>query len=197
MRNSSEHLPTWIWQLPEMPTDYRWFNPSAKWEGGHQMTFINGKAMRWPCQVTCRKYLGIDAFNECKGWIAIDLEIYEDSWDPIDAAKQMHEKTQPKCSAIALPSMLPIGSAHQMPLAWLLGQEFKLQKGHANDTLGLICRIIGQEAFQYKRILHPAPDKVHCSWAQISIQAVHRTLVLQSRIYMHIRKVMMNLGLPL
>ena len=34
------HLPISIQQLPEMPTDWRWFNLSAEWEGGHlQMTF--------------------------------------------------------------------------------------------------------------------------------------------------------------
>ena len=64
-----------------------------------------------------RKHLGIDAFNECRGWIAMDVESYEDSWDPIDPPEQMHDETQPEHSAIALPSTLPIGSAHWVPLA--------------------------------------------------------------------------------
>ena len=111
--------------------------------------------------VEARKYLGIDAFNECRGWLEMDVESYEDSWDPIDLPESTHDKTQPERSAIALPSILPMRSPHQLPLAWLFQQEFKLCKGHANDSLASICRIIGQEAFQYKKILWPAPNKVH------------------------------------
>ena len=121
----------------------------------------------------------------------MDAKTYEDSWDPIDLPEPTREETQPERSAIAL----PLGSAHQVPLARLLQQEFELQKGHANNSLATICRIIGQEAFQYKKILRPALDKVHRTWAQTSIQAVHRGLVLQSRIYMHTRKALINLGL--
>ena len=142
-----------------------------------------------------RKHLGIDAFNECQGWIAIDVETYEDSWDPIDPPEQMLDETQPERSVIALPSTVPIGSAHRVPLVRLLGQEFELRKGHANDALGSIRRIIGQEAFQYKKILRRAPDKVHRTRARASIQAVHRGLVLHSRIYMRTRKAIINLGL--
>ena len=142
-----------------------------------------------------RKHFGIDAFNECWGSIAIDYKTYEDSWDPTDPPELMHDEMQPECSAIALPLMLPIGSAHQVLLAQLLWQEFELHKGHANDALALICRIIGQGAFQYKKILRHVPDKVHCSQAWTSIQAVHQGLVFQSRIYMCMRKVIINLGL--
>lgn len=142
-----------------------------------------------------RKYLGIDAFNECRGWIEIDVDTYEDAWDPIDQPEQTRDETQPERFVIALPSTLPIGSAHRVPLARLLRQEFELRKGHANDSLASIRRIIGQEAFQYKKILRPAPDKVQRTRARTSIQAVHRGLVLQSRIYMRTRKAIINLGL--
>ena len=142
-----------------------------------------------------RKYLGIDAFNECTGWIVLDIETYEDEWDPIDPPERTRDETQPERSAIALPSTLPIGSAHRVPLARLLGQEFELRKGHANDALASVHRIIGQEAFQYKKILRPAPDKVHRTRARTSIQGVHRGLVLQSRIYTRTRNAIINLGL--
>lgn len=142
-----------------------------------------------------RKYLGVDAFNECQGWIAIDVETYEDPWDPVDPPENTRDETQPERSAIALPSALPASSAYRDPLARLLRQEFELRKGHANDSLESMRRIIGQEAFQYKKILRPAVDKVHRTRARASIQAVHRQLVLQSRIYMRTRKAMMNLGL--
>jgi hypothetical protein len=88
-----------------------------------------------------------------------------------------------------------VGSACRVPLARFLRQEFELRKGHANDTLASIRRIIGQEAFQYKKILRPAVDKVHRTRARVSIQGVHRQLVLQSRIYMRTRKAIITLGL--
>jgi len=60
-----------------------------------------------------RKYLGIDAFNECTSWvIVLDSDDYEDSWDPIDPPEQTPDETRPERSVIALPSTLPIGSAH-------------------------------------------------------------------------------------
>ena len=145
--------------------------------------------------VEARKYLGIDAFNECRGWMEMNVESYKDSWDPIDLPEPMHRKTQPEHSAIALPSTLPIRSVHQLPLAWLLQQEFELHKGHANDSLAWIHQTIGQKVFQYKKILWPTPGKVHCTRAQTSIQAVHRGLVLQSQIYIRTRKAMINLDL--
>ena len=110
----------------------------------------------------------------------MDIKSYDDLWDPIDLPEPMHDETQPECLAIALPSTLPIRSPHWLPLSQLLQQEFELHTGHANDSLASICRIIGQEAFQYEKILWPAPNKVHCTWAQTSIQAVHQGLVLQS-----------------
>jgi len=39
--------------------------------------------------VESRKYLGIDAFNECTGWI----DDYEDSWDPIDPPELTPDET--------------------------------------------------------------------------------------------------------
>ena len=123
------------------------------------------------------------------------FESYEDSWDPIDLPEPMHGETQPERSVIALPSTLPMRSEHRLPLAWLLRQEFELHKGHANDSLASICQTIGQEAFQYKKILWPAPNKVHHTWARMSIQAVHWGLVLQSQIYIQTRKAMINIDL--
>ena len=107
----------------------------------------------------------------------------------------MHGKTQPEHSAVALLLTLLMRSAHWLPLAQLLQQEFKLCKGHANDSLASIWHTIGQEAFQYKKILWPAPNKVYFTWGQTSIQAVHQGFVLQSWIYMHTRKAMFNLDL--
>ena len=91
----------------------------------------------------------------------MDVETYEDSWDPVVPPEKTQDETQSEHSTIALPSALPMGSAYQVPLAQFLQQEFELCKGHTNDSLALICTIIGQEAFQYKKILQPALDKVH------------------------------------
>ena len=83
----------------------------------------------------------------------MDVETYEDSWDPVDPPKQTQDETQSERLTIALPSALPMGPAYRVFLAQFLQQEFELCKGHANDSLALICTIIGQEAFQYKKIL--------------------------------------------
>ena len=83
----------------------------------------------------------------------MDVKTYEDTWDLIDLPEPTHDKTQPEHSAIALLSTLLLGSTHRVSLAQLLQQEFELCKGHANNSLATIRRIIRQEAFQYKKIL--------------------------------------------
>ena len=81
----------------------------------------------------------------------MDVETYEDPWDPVDLPEQIQDETQPEHLNIALPSALLMGSAYRVPLAQFLQQQFELRKGHTNDSLALICTIIGQEAFQYKK----------------------------------------------
>jgi hypothetical protein len=142
-----------------------------------------------------RKYLGIDAFDECIGWVTLSTEDYEDAWDPLDPPEPIPDQTRPECSAIALPSALLDRSPHRIPLARLLQREFELRKGHANDALSSIRKIIGQQAFQVKKVLRNAPDKVHRTRARTTYQAVQRELVLQCRIYMRTRRAMINLGL--
>jgi len=72
--------------------------------------------------------------------------------------------------------------------------EMELRKGHANNCLSAMCQMIGQEAFQYKKILQLAYDKIHQTWAQTSIQAVHQGVVLQAQIYTCTWKAMLSLG---
>ena len=146
--------------------------------------------------VESRKYLGIDAFNECIGWVVLSVEEYEDEWDPIDPPEDAFiDVARPECSAIALPSALPNNSIHRVPLARLMHLEFELRKGHANDALASIRKSIGLEAFQYRKILRPAPDKVHRTRARSSIQTVNRAKVLQARIYSRTRKAITSLGM--
>jgi len=142
-----------------------------------------------------RKYLGDDTFDECIGWEVLSTEEYEEVWDPTDPPELIPNQTRPECSVIALPSAIPKDSSHRPLVARLLQREFELRKGHANDALESIRKSIGQEAFQYKKILRPAHDKIHQTRARKSIQAVHRGLVLQSRIYSRTQKAILNIGL--
>ena len=73
--------------------------------------------------------------------------------------------------------------------------EMELRRGHANDCLGSIRRTIGQEAFEYKKVLRPAHDKIHQTRARSSIQNIHRGLVLQAQIYKRTREAMIKLGI--
>ncbi|KAF8816373.1 hypothetical protein BYT27DRAFT_7221526 [Phlegmacium glaucopus] len=90
---------------------------------------------------------------------------------------------------------LPQESPHRLLLTRFMEKELKLRRGHANDCLAEIRTIIGQEAFKYKRILQPANDKARRTRARSSIQAVHRTLVLQCRLYRRTRHAMLSLGM--
>ncbi|KAF8810584.1 hypothetical protein BYT27DRAFT_7280526, partial [Phlegmacium glaucopus] len=142
-----------------------------------------------------QKYLGVEAFMECIRQIELIPGDFEDDWDPIDPPTITPDRAQPEASSIALPSVLPDNSIHRPSLARIMGKELELRKGHANDCLAAIRIIIGQEAFKYKKELRPATDKVHQTQAQSSIQTVHRSLVLQSRVYKRTREAMMSLNL--
>jgi hypothetical protein len=157
--------------------------------------------------VDSRKYLGLEAYNECigedeseGGWEdateALNTE-FEPYWDPVDLPDISATLTRPETFAIAMPSALPASSAHRQPLARLLNMEMELRRGHANDCLGSIRRTIGQEAFEYKKVLRPAHDKIHQTRARTSIQNIHRGLVLQARIYKRTREAMIKLGIDL
>jgi len=153
--------------------------------------------------VDSRKYLGLEAYNECigedeseGGGEALTTE-FEPYWDPVDLPDISATTTRPETFVIAMPSALPATSAHRQPLARLLNMEMELRRGHANDCLGSIRRTIGQEAFEYKKVLRPAHDKIHQTRARTSIQNIHRGLVLQARIYKRTREAMMKLGIDL
>jgi hypothetical protein len=143
-----------------------------------------------------QKYLGVDAFKECLALIELDGTDFENDWDPIDPP-DMPNRDQPETFSIALPSALPHQSSNRPLLTQLMKKEMELRKGHANDCLATMRSIIGQEAFQYKKILRPAHDKVHRTRARSSIQTVHRTLILQSRLYKRTRKAMLSLNMEL
>jgi hypothetical protein len=154
--------------------------------------------------VDSRKYMGLEAYNECigegdgegagQGNEGLSTE-FETAWDPIDPPDLTQDTTRPETFVIALPSALPEKSAHRQLLTRLLQMEMELRRGHANDCLGSIRRTIGQEAFQYKKVLRPAHDKIHQTRAQTSIQNIHRGLVLQARIYKRTREAMIKLGI--
>jgi hypothetical protein len=147
------------------------------------------------------KYLGIDAFNECC-YESIDIcgTDFEEEWDdPIDPPVDdiPTDSARPESSSIALPSALPQQSAHRLSLSRLINTELELRKGHANDCLAEIRTIIGQQAFQYKKILRPAHNKALRTRARSSIQNVQRTLTLKSRLYKRTRKAMLSLDVEL
>jgi hypothetical protein len=142
-----------------------------------------------------QKYLGADAFNHCIGVIELDQTDFEQDWDPIDPPEIPPNGVRPESFSIVLPSALPRESPHRPFLNRIMEKELELRKGHANDCLAAIRTIIGQEAFQYKKILRPAHDKVHRTRARSSIQTVHRNLVLQSRIYKRTRSAMLSLNM--
>lgn len=144
-----------------------------------------------------QKYLGADAFNQCLGVIELSQSEFEDGWDPIDPPEIPPNGVRPESFSIALPSALPKESPHRLVLTRIMEKELELRKGHANDCLATIRTIIGQEAYQYKKIMKPAHDKVHRTRARSSIQTVHRNLVLQSRIYKRTRSAMLSLNMDL
>jgi hypothetical protein len=145
--------------------------------------------------IDSQKYLGVDAFMECMGIIELNQNDFAIEWDPIDPPTIALDGGRPEASSVALPSALPDGSPHRLSLTRIMGKELELRQGHANDCLVTIRTIIGQEAFKYKKDLRPAHDKVHRTRARSSIQTVHRTLVLHSRIYKRTRMAMISLHL--
>ena len=145
--------------------------------------------------IDAQKYLGIDIFNQCVGVIELSQTDFEDEWDPIDPPQIPLDGAQPESFSIPLPSSIPKESPQRPLLTRIMQKELELRKGHANDCLAAMRTIIGQQAFQYKKILRPAPTKVHRTRARSSIQKVGRNLVLQSRIYKQTRNAMLSLNM--
>jgi hypothetical protein len=144
-----------------------------------------------------QRYLGVEAFKECQGLIKLGAIDFESDWDPIDPPDIHPNGAQPETFLIALPSALPPQSSHRLLLIRLITTELELRKGHANDCLAEMRTSIGQQAFQCKKLLKPALTKVHRTRARSSIQIVHRTLILQTRIYNRTRNAMLSLGMEL
>ena len=145
----------------------------------------------------CQKYIGVEAFKECYGFIELGASDFESEWDPIDPPDKHPNGAQPESFSISLPSALPHESSHRHLISRLMTMELELRKGHANDCLAEMRTSIGQQAYQCKKILKPALTKIHRTRARTSIQNVHRTLILQTRIYNRTRNAMLNLGMEL
>lgn len=145
----------------------------------------------------CQKYLGIEAFKECLGFIELGATDFEIDWDPIDPPSIHPGGAQPESFCIALPSALPQNSTNRSLLIRLMEIELELRKGHANDCLADMRTTIGQQAYQCKKNLKSAQTKVHRTRARSSIQSINRTLILQTRFYNRTRKAMLNLGMEL
>jgi hypothetical protein len=145
-----------------------------------------------------QKYLGVEAFSECLGSIELSQTDFEEQWDPIDPPDIPPGASRPESLKIALPSAVPVHYPLRLLLTRIMEKELELRKGHANDCLAAIRRSIGQEAFQFKKILRPAKAKVHRTRAHSAIQSIHRDLVLQCRLYKRTRKSMfcLNMDLP-
>ena len=142
-----------------------------------------------------RKYLGSNAFSEVSGWEADPDNDFEDEEDdPTDCPTHMQDH-RPELSPIALPSSIPEGSRHRILLKGLREKELELRIGFTNDALVGICATLGQKAFHYHKGLRVARTKIHQTPARTSIQAVHRNLVLQARIYSHSRGALKRLGI--
>ena len=145
----------------------------------------------------CQKYLGVEAFKECLKDIELGATDFESDWDPIDPPVIHPNGAQPESLSIALPSTLPMESSHRVLLIRLMTTELELRKGHANDCLAEMRTTIGQQAYQCKKLLKPAVTKVHRTRARSSIQNIHRTLILQTRIYNRTRNALLSLGMEL
>jgi hypothetical protein len=143
------------------------------------------------------KYLGVEAFKECLGVMELGAPEFESEWDPIDPPLVHPNGAQPESFMIALPSALPQKSSHRLLLIRLMTTELELRKGHANDCLADMRTSIGQQAYQCKKILKPAHTKTHRTRARSAIQNVHRTLILQTRVYNRTREAMRSLGMEL
>ena len=145
----------------------------------------------------CQKYLGVEAFKECLRPIELGAADFESDWDPNDPPDVHPNGAQPELLSIALPSALPMQSSNRVLLIRLMTTELELRKGHANDCLAEMRSTIGQQAYQCKKLLKPALTKAHRTRARSSIQNVHRTLILQTRIYNRTRNAMLSLGMEL
>ena len=143
------------------------------------------------------KYLGVEVFKECMGDIDLSVTDFENDWDPIDPPLTHPHGPRPESLKIALPSALPMQFSYRLSLTRLMMTELELRKGHANDCLAAMRTTIGQEAYQYKKILWPAHSKEQRTRARSSIQNVHRALILQTRVYNQTRKAMLGLGMEL
>jgi len=141
------------------------------------------------------KYLSIEAYNEIAGQVEGTVDDCDDEWDPVDPPAIQPTRPQSELACLPMPSSLPHRSEQHVFLHHLIRQELELCKGHANDCLAAVRQILSQEAFQYKKILRNARDKVHQTQARSSIQKVHRSLVLQSQIYSHTQLAMKSLGI--
>jgi hypothetical protein len=150
-----------------------------------------------PFNADSHKYLGSEAFKECLGLIELGATDFESDWDPVDPPVMHPKGAQPESFSIALPSSLPEKSSHRHLLDRLMITELELRKGHANDCLAEMRTTIGQQAYQYKKVLKPALTKVHRTRARSSIQNVHRILILQTRVYSRTRDAMISLGMEL
>jgi len=142
-----------------------------------------------------RKYLGANAFSEISGWESDPDDDFEDEeGDPTDCPTHMRDH-RPELSPIALPSGIPVASRHRILLQGLCEKELELRIGFTNDALAGIRATLGQKAFHYRKGLRVARTKIHQTRARTTIQAVHRNLVLQARIYSRSRLALKRLGI--
>jgi len=147
-------------------------------------------------EVDARRYLGEDAHAEVSGYVAEEIDDFDENGNPIDLASVFHipANGRPELLAIPLPSRVTPTSQHRTQLAGLMKSEFELRKGHANDCLASIRQIIGQQSFQFKNLLRPAQGKVHRTRARTSIQSVYRDLTLKAQIYRRTQRALESLG---
>jgi hypothetical protein len=145
--------------------------------------------------IDSQKYLGVDALKECLGIIELSTTDFEIDSDPTDPPVNYPDGARPESLSIALPSALPQLSSNRLPLTRFMAIELELRKGHANDCLAAMRASIGQQAYQYKKILKPAHTKTHRTRARSSLQNVYRALILQTRLYIRTRKAMLSLNM--
>lgn len=145
--------------------------------------------------IDSEKYLGLDALKECLGILELSTTDFEIDSDPTDPPDIYPDGAIPESLSIALPSAIPRLSSHRLLYTRLMTTELELRKGHANDCLAEMRTTIGQQAYQYKKVLRPAKTKVHRTRARSSLQNVYRALILQTRLYNRTRKAMLSLNM--
>ena len=173
----------------------------GRWVGLEEQVALEKRSHNLSIQIQkfnaeARKYIVDEAIDEVVGSILYGDDTFEPDWDiDLEAVEVPPLNLQhPATQLIALPSAIPSPERFS-GIQTLRARELTLRRGQANDSLSGIRQIVGQLSFQWKKGVRLAPDKARTMRMRKSIEAIHRKLSLQAKIYQHIRLRMQGLGM--